>query len=323
MAQEDEFPDGPMPAVGAVVFREGTVLLVKRGAAPNAGRWSLPAGLLEIGETVEAAAARETFEETQVRVRPVRVFDVRDFIVPEGTRIRWHYVLIDVLCEYLDGEPYPGTDAENASFVPLRQLGEYDLVPTALEVLERASKAREAEPNPATRRRPVSVSLVAVSPLEYQEFVSAQIVEFAEQKVRAGQWRPEEAPALSRHVVEGFLPAAGPMTGHRVWKAVDGGGERVGWIWVGPPPVKTLNMPHRRWLYQITVEPALRGRGVGRAMLDRLEHILVEEGVQELYLNVFRWNVAARSLFDSAGYEVLLEGESDAGMKKILRKSEE
>jgi len=320
VAQEDEFPDGPVPAVGAIVFREGAVLLVRRGSAPNEGRWSLPGGILEVGETVEAAAARETYEETRVRVRPVRVFDVRDFIVPEGTRIRWHYVLIDVLCEYLDGEPFPGTDAENASFVPLAELGEYDIVPTALDVLQRAATARGTAPTPPARGPAVSISLLAVSPMEYREFVAAQIAEFADQKVRAGQWRPTDAESLSRHVVEGFLPAAGPTPGHRVLKAIDEGGERVGWIWVGPPPVKPLNVPHRRWLYQITVEPTMQGRGVGRAMLDRLERDLAADGVQELYLNVFRWNVAARSLYDSAGYEVILEGESDAGMKKVLKK---
>jgi len=140
----NEFPQRPVPAVGAIVLRDGAVLLVKRGAEPNKGRWSLPGGALEIGETVEAAAVRETREETRVDVRPVRVFDVRDFIQVEGTKGHWHYVLIDVLCEHIGGEPFPGTDAENARFVPLRELGEYNVAPTALEVLQAASAARVA-----------------------------------------------------------------------------------------------------------------------------------------------------------------------------------
>jgi len=140
----NEFPQRPVPAVGAIVLRDGAVLLVKRGAEPNKGRWSLPGGALEIGETVEAAAVRETREETRVDVRPVRVFDVRDFIQLEGTKVHWHYVLIDVLCEHIGGEPFPGTDAENARFVPLRELGEYNVAPTALEVLQAASAARVA-----------------------------------------------------------------------------------------------------------------------------------------------------------------------------------
>ena len=144
MSSRNEFPERPVPAVGAIVFRDGAVLLVKRGAEPNQGRWSLPGGALEIGETVEAAAVRETLEETRVDVRPARVFDVRDFIQLEGTKVRWHYVLIDVLCEFIGGGPFPGTDAENARFVPFRELGEYDVASAALEVLQAASAARIA-----------------------------------------------------------------------------------------------------------------------------------------------------------------------------------
>ena len=142
MSSQSEFPKRPVPAVGAIVFRDDGVLLVKRGAEPNVGRWSLPGGSLEPGETVEAAAARETREETRVEVRPVRVLDVSDFIERKDGRVRWHYVLIDVLCEYLRGDPFPATDAENARLIPLRELGEYDVVPVALEVLQMTSARR-------------------------------------------------------------------------------------------------------------------------------------------------------------------------------------
>ena len=131
-----------MPAVGAIVFRDGAVLLVKRGAEPNRSRWSLPGGSLEIGETVEAGAVRETREETGVDVQPLRVLDVRNFIERKDGEVRWHYVLIDVLCEYVRGDPFPATDAENARLIPLRELGEYDVVPTALEVLQVTSTRR-------------------------------------------------------------------------------------------------------------------------------------------------------------------------------------
>ena len=142
MSSQHEFPKRPVPAVGAIVFRDGAVLLVKRGAEPNRGRWSLPGGSLEIGETVEAGAVRETREETGVDVQPLRVLDVRDFIERKDGEVRWHYVLIDVLCEYLRGDPFPATDAENARLIPLRELGEYDVVPTALEVLQVTSTRR-------------------------------------------------------------------------------------------------------------------------------------------------------------------------------------
>ncbi len=143
MESANEFPDRPVPAAGAIVFRDGAVLLVKRGQEPNRGRWSIPGGSLEVGETVEQAAARETLEETGVEVRPLRTVDVREYVGREGSgRIRWHYVLIDVLCEYRSGEPKPASDAENARFVPLRELAEYDIAPTAVETLERVSRMR-------------------------------------------------------------------------------------------------------------------------------------------------------------------------------------
>lgn len=143
VATEDQFPDRPVPAVGAIVFRKGEVLLVKRRDEPNAGQWSVPGGLLEIGETAESAAVRETLEETRVRVRPVRLVDVTDFIRSEGGRIRWHFVLIDLLCDTVEGDPFPGTEEANARFIPLAEIGEYDVAETALDVLRRVSALRK------------------------------------------------------------------------------------------------------------------------------------------------------------------------------------
>lgn len=138
----NEYPDRPVPSVSALVFRDDAVLLVKRRDEPNRGAWSPPGGSLELGETVEDAAAREAFEETGVTIRPVRVVDVRDLIrrTTDG-RIQWHYVLLIVLSEYVVGDPFPASDAENARFIPLAALAEYDLTSSAGEVLERAAAA--------------------------------------------------------------------------------------------------------------------------------------------------------------------------------------
>ena len=143
MTQRNEFPDRPVPAVDAIVFRGDSVLLVKRRNEPARGLWSPPGGSLELGETAEAAARREVLEETGVVVRPLRVVDIRDVIErdPSG-RVRWHYVLLGVLCEYASGEPVPSSDAENARFLPLRELGEYEVTPTAQETLQRVAGLR-------------------------------------------------------------------------------------------------------------------------------------------------------------------------------------
>lgn len=143
MPARHEFPNRPIPAVSALVFRGGAVLLVKRRDEPSRGIWSPPGGSLELGETVEEAAVRETQEETGVAVRPVRVVDVRDYLSrdQEG-RVQWHYVLLSVLCDYVSGEPFPATDAENARFIPLASLPDYDVTATARDVLERVAASR-------------------------------------------------------------------------------------------------------------------------------------------------------------------------------------
>lgn len=143
MVARNEFPDRPVPAVSALVFRDGSVLLVKRRNEPSRGLWSPPGGSIEVGETVEQAAIRETLEETGVAVRARRVVDARDVILkdPAG-RLQWHYVLFGVLCDYVSGEPFPASDAENARFLPLRELGEYEVTPTAREALERVAGMR-------------------------------------------------------------------------------------------------------------------------------------------------------------------------------------
>ena len=145
MPSPHEFPERPVPAVSALVFRERTVLLVKRRDEPSRGLWSPPGGSMEVGETAEQAAVRETLEETGVTVRAREVVDVRDVIerTPEG-RVRWHYVLLSVRCDWMSGKPFPATDAENARFIPLRELGEYELTRTAEDLLERVSGGRPA-----------------------------------------------------------------------------------------------------------------------------------------------------------------------------------
>ena len=96
----------PVPAVGAVVVHDGAVLMVRRARAPSRGVWAVPGGRIELGETLAEAAEREVREETGVRVRagePVWSFDsvVRD----AGGRIAFHYVIVDLLADYVAGEP--------------------------------------------------------------------------------------------------------------------------------------------------------------------------------------------------------------------------
>jgi 8-oxo-dGTP diphosphatase len=109
----------PVPAVGVVCLREGSVLLIRRGKPPRLGEWSLPGGRIEPGERAVDAALRELMEETGVTARITGLLDVVDGIFPEANR---HYVLIDYAAEWLSGEPVAGDDALEARFVPLDQV---------------------------------------------------------------------------------------------------------------------------------------------------------------------------------------------------------
>ncbi len=163
------------------------------------------------------------------------------------------------------------------------------------------------------------VDLVPLSSEEIDAFLERQIAEYAEEKRRAGHWSGADAQELSRKSVMAVV-GPDPMKGdHRFFKGTSEDGACVGWIWVGLPPGE-FHLQRARWLYQILVEEDSRGRGFGRAMLVALEDLLSGAGVEALHLNVFKWNLVARSLYDSMGYEVVLETETEAGMRKRLRR---
>lgn len=112
-----EYPTHPLPAVLAVVRRGGRVLLVQRGREPNKGVWGFPGGLIEVGETVGEAAARELHEETGVTAEPGAVLDTFDAVTRDGDgRVRYHFLLVAVLCRWVAGEPVAADDAADTGW---------------------------------------------------------------------------------------------------------------------------------------------------------------------------------------------------------------
>ncbi len=122
-----------------MVFKGGEVLLVRRGQEPARDCWSLPGGLVELGESLEAAITRELAEETGITVdlKGVTAVLERVFPDPDG-RIAYHYVLVDYLCDYGAGELTPGSDITAARFVPLADLDGFDLPQFTAAVIRRA-----------------------------------------------------------------------------------------------------------------------------------------------------------------------------------------
>jgi ADP-ribose pyrophosphatase YjhB (NUDIX family) len=133
------YPEQPLVGVAAVIFKGEEVLLVLRGQEPSKGVWSLPGGLVEVGETLLAAVHREIFEETGLTVKILGVTAVLDRIYRDDAgQIPYHYVLIDFTCEHLGGEPAPGSDATATKFVPLGELEQLDLPEFTAAVIRRA-----------------------------------------------------------------------------------------------------------------------------------------------------------------------------------------
>jgi mutator protein MutT len=131
----DSAPLRPSVGVGAVLVHEGRVLLIQRGKDPLRGRWVVPGGTVEAGETLEEALVREVQEETGLQVRPRELVTVFDRIEREAGRVVYHYVILDYVCDYLAGELRAGSDAAAAAWVGPEELDRYDLPPKALEVV--------------------------------------------------------------------------------------------------------------------------------------------------------------------------------------------
>jgi 8-oxo-dGTP diphosphatase len=138
-ADTRQYPERPIVGVGAVIVDAGKVVLVKRRYEPLAGRWSLPGGTLELGETLEAGAAREIHEETGLLVDVGPIIEVFDRIMlDEARRVRYHFVLVDYLCRPVGGALQAGSDVDDAVLVAPASLGAYALTDEAGAVIARA-----------------------------------------------------------------------------------------------------------------------------------------------------------------------------------------
>ncbi len=133
-----QYPDRPIVGVGAVIVADGKVVLIRRRYEPLKGHWSLPGGMVEVGETLQAALAREMLEETGLVVEVGPVIEVFDRITRDEQRVvRYHFVLIDYLCRPVSGELCAGSDVDAAIWVDPRQLDEYGLTEKATSVIDR------------------------------------------------------------------------------------------------------------------------------------------------------------------------------------------
>jgi len=135
-----------MVGVCGVIIDQGRALLIRRGSEPLLGEWSIPGGMLELGETLEQGVARELLEETGLTVGVIELIEVFDRIyvesAPGATDIRkgprFHYVIVDYLCERIGGQAAAGSDVTDLVFAAEDELEKYELTETATRILKKA-----------------------------------------------------------------------------------------------------------------------------------------------------------------------------------------
>ena len=134
-----EFPLTPLVGVGAVVVENERVLLIRRGQEPLKGKWSLPGGMLELGESHKDGVIREVMEETGLAVEPVELIELLDRVHREDGRVRYHYVIADYLCRVLGGSLQAGSDADSVRWVERAEWNSHSalvLDPVTVRVIE-------------------------------------------------------------------------------------------------------------------------------------------------------------------------------------------
>ena len=151
MSAQREYPDRPIVGVGAVVIRDGHVLLVQRAQEPLSGKWTLPGGAVELGETLEEAVVRELREETGLEVRVLELIEAFERMArDDNDRLRYHYVLLDYLCVPVSGELLAGSDVAAAAWVRPEEFVRYQVTEKARSICDKglALLRRHAPPHP-------------------------------------------------------------------------------------------------------------------------------------------------------------------------------
>jgi ADP-ribose pyrophosphatase YjhB (NUDIX family) len=132
-----EFPQQPILCVGAVVIRGDSVLLIRRGKAPQKGEWTLPGGMVELGESVHAAVRREVLEETGLQVEPQSLAAIFERIIRRKSRVQYHYIVLDYLCQLKGGKLRGASDVTAARWVSQADLKRFHLRRQASQVIQK------------------------------------------------------------------------------------------------------------------------------------------------------------------------------------------
>jgi ADP-ribose pyrophosphatase len=137
MSNRRLYPQIPQVGVGILIQDEDKYLLIKRAAEPDAGLWTIPGGIVELGETAKDAAVREVYEETGLEIVILDLLDVVDKIITDDSnRIKYHFIIVDYLAKVYGGQLNPSSDATDARWVAVSDISKYQLSPTLLKLLK-------------------------------------------------------------------------------------------------------------------------------------------------------------------------------------------
>src|SRR5580658_359802 len=137
-----EFPETPLVGIGAIIIENARVVLVKRAHPPLQAEWSIPGGVLEVGELVREAAIREAREETGLTVEPGELLGVYDRVLRNAEqRVQYHYVLIDFLCRRVGGELQAASDAAEVRWFTREELLALNLAEDTQDVIGKGFRA--------------------------------------------------------------------------------------------------------------------------------------------------------------------------------------
>ncbi len=134
-----QYPQSPIASVAVCVFKGERLLVAKRANPPSQGLWSVPGGVVELGETIQDAAKREINEECGIEIEVGKTFNVENLIVPdEKGRVQFHYIITYLIAHYTSGEARPGSDALDVRWVTPEELNNLDMDPVVLNNMLKA-----------------------------------------------------------------------------------------------------------------------------------------------------------------------------------------
>lgn len=133
------YPERPIIGVGGIIIHQDRVLLIRRGKEPSYGKWSVPGGMVNLGETLKDAVKREVLEETGLEVEPLKQIEVFERVIRDSDdRVQYHYVLVDFVCRYVSGEAKAGDDALETRWVIPEDISEYIMTTGTADVIKKA-----------------------------------------------------------------------------------------------------------------------------------------------------------------------------------------